>query len=83
MLLALNLEADAAEMCADQYNEITVTYLRRVALNRDAVGEAGGDVSQEAISPRQGNRLSEVEADCVTQYEEVRDAHRHRAARAA
>ena len=29
----LNLEADAAEMCADQYNEITVAYLQGIALD--------------------------------------------------
>ena len=40
----LNLEADAAEMCADQYNEITVAYFRGVALDRDAVrGGVGGE----------------------------------------
>ena len=74
---ALNLEADAAEMCADQYNEITVAYFRRVALSHDAVG---GDVRREATSHRARNRLSEVAADCVSQYEKVRDAHRRRAA---
>ena len=72
----LNLEADAAEMCADQYNEIIVAYFRRVALSHDAVG---GDVRREAISHRGGNRLSEVAVDCVIQYEKVRDAHRQRA----
>ena len=40
----LNLEADAAEMCADQYNEITVAYFQGIALDRDAVG---GDVGGE------------------------------------
>ena len=39
---ALNLEADAAEMCADQYNEITVAYFQGIALDRDAVGEGVG-----------------------------------------
>ena len=40
----LNLEADAAEMCADQYNEITVAYFRELVLSRDAVGgEVGGE----------------------------------------
>ena len=39
---ALNLEAEAAEMCADQYNEITVAYFRRVTLKRDAVGGSVG-----------------------------------------
>ena len=73
----LNLEADAAEMCADQYNEITVAYFRRVALDRDAVGEGVGG---EAISPHVANHLSIAGEDCVTQYEKVRDAHRQRAA---
>lgn len=77
---ALNLEADAAEMCADQYNEITVAYFRGVARNRDVVGGAGGGMKREAISHREGNRLSEVDEHCVTQYEKVRDAHRRRAA---
>ena len=74
---ALNLEADAAEMCADQYNEITVAYFQEIALNRDAVGEGGGG---EAISHRGENHLSKADEDRVTQYEEVRDAHRGRAA---
>ena len=56
----LNLEADAAEMCADQYNEITVAYFRGVALNRDAVGGVAGGVGQEAISRRAVNHLSKV-----------------------
>ena len=73
----LNLEADAAEMRADQYNEITVAYFRRVVLNRDAVG---GDVKREVISHRGGNHPSEVAADYVIQYERIRDAHRRRAA---
>ena len=38
---ALNLEADAAEMCADQYNEITVAHFQEIALDRDAVGGSG------------------------------------------
>ena len=74
---ALNLEADAAEMCADQYNEITVAYFQGIALDRDA---AGGDVGGEAISPHVANYLSMVGEDCVTQYEKVQDAHRQRAA---
>ncbi len=72
----LSLEADAAEMCADQYNEITVAYFQGIALDRDAVG---GDVG-EAISDQMGNRLSTVGEDCVTQHEKIRDAHRQRAA---
>ena len=76
----LNLEADAAEMCADQYNEITVAYFRGVALNRDAIGGAAADVEGEAISRRAANHLSKVGEDCATQYEKVRDAHRQRAA---
>ena len=97
---ALDLEADAAEMCADQYNEITVAYFRRVVLSHDAVG---GDVKRKAISHRVGNRLKYpkthhtilgsmsqeltdntlgiLAADCVIQYEKVRDAHRKRATR--
>ena len=74
---ALNLEADAAEMCADQYNEITVAYFQGIALDRDAVGEGVGG---EAISRRAVNHLSKVGEDCVTQYEKVQDAHRQRAA---
>ena len=76
----LNLEADAAEMCADQYNEITVAHFRGVALNRDAVGGVAGGMGREAISRRAANHLSKVGEDCVTQYEKVRDAHRQRAA---
>ena len=38
----LNLEADAAEMCADQYNEITAAYFQEIALDRDAVGGGVG-----------------------------------------
>ena len=76
----LNLEADAAGMCADQYNEITVAYFRGVALNRDAVGGAAGGVGREAISRRAVNHLSKVGEDCATQYKKVRDAHRQQAA---
>ena len=76
----LNLEADAAEMCADQYNEITVAYFRGVALNRDAIGGAAADVEGEAISHRAANHLSKVDENRVTQYENVRDAYRQRAA---
>jgi len=72
----LDLEADAAEMCADQYNEITVAYFQGIALDRDAVGRAVGG---EAISHRGENHLSKVGKDCVIQYEKVRDAHRRRA----
>ena len=74
---ALNLEADAAEMCADQYNEITVAYFQGIALDRDAVGEGVGG---EAISPHVANHLSMVGEDCATQYEKVQDAHRQWAA---
>ena len=77
---ALYLEADAAEMCADQYNEITVAYFRGVALNRDAVGGVAGGVGREATSRRAANHLSNVGEDCATQYEKIRDAHRQRAA---
>ena len=77
---ALNLEAAAAEMCADQYNEITIAYFQGAALNRDAVGGAAGGVGREAISLRAVNHLSKVGEDCVIQYEKVRDAHRQRAA---
>ena len=73
----LNLETDAAEMCADQYNEITVAYFRQVALSRNAVG---GYVKREVISHRGGNHLSEVAADYAIQYERIRDVHRQRAA---
>ena len=49
---ALNLEADAAEMCADQYNEITVAYFRRVALNSDQPPcEGGKDKAGPFASP--------------------------------
>ena len=74
---ALNLEADAAEMCADQYNEITVAHFQGIVLDRDAVG---GDVGGEAISRRAANHLSKVDENRVTQYKKVRDAHRQRAA---
>ena len=73
----LNLEADAAEMCADQYNEITVAYFQGIALDHDAVG---GDVAGEAISHYGENHLSKVGKDCVTQYEKIQDTHRQRAA---
>ena len=73
----LNLEADAAEMCADQYNEITVAYFQGIALDRDAVGEGVGG---EAISRHTANHLSKVNEGRATQYEKVRDAHRQRAA---
>ena len=72
----LNLEADAAEMCADQYNEITVAYFQGIALDRDAVGR---DVGGEAIFHHGENHLSKVGKDCIIQYEKVRDAHRRRA----
>lgn len=65
---ALYLEADAAEMCADQYNEITVAYFRWSALTRDAVGGAAESVGRE------------VDENCVTQYEKVRNAYRQWAA---
>ena len=77
---ALNLEADAAEMCADQYNEITVAYFRGVALDCDTVGGSGGGVGREATSRRAANHLSKVDENRVTQYEKIRDAHRRRAA---
>ena len=99
---ALYLEADAAEMCADQYNEITVAYFRRVALNHEAIGGAAGGVGREATSRRAANHLKYPEThhtvlgsmsleptdntlgildeNRVTQYENVRDAHRRRAA---
>ncbi len=73
----LNLEADAAEMCADQYNEITVAYFQGIVLDCDAIG---GSVGGEAISRHAANRLSKVRADCVIRYEKIRDAYRQRAA---
>ena len=76
----LNLEADAAEICADQYNEITVAYFQGAALNRDAIGGAAADVEGEAISRRAANHLSKVDENRVTQYEKIQDAHRQRAA---
>ena len=77
---ALNLEADAAEMCADQYNEITVAYFRGVALDCDTVGGSGGGVGREATSRLAANHLSKMDENCVTQYKKIRDAHRRRAA---
>lgn len=74
---ALDLEADAAEMCADQYNGITVAYFQGIALDRDTMG---GDVAGEAISHHGENHLSKVGKDCVAQYEKVRDTYRWRAA---
>ena len=76
---ALHLEADAAEMCADQYNEITIAYFQGTALNRDATGTTA-DVEGEAISHRTANHLSNVGENRITQYEKVQDAHRRRAA---
>ncbi len=73
----LNLEADAAEMCADQYNEITVAYFQGIVLDCDAIG---GSVGGEAISRHAANHISKVGADCVIRYEKIRDAHRQRAA---
>ena len=75
---AINLEADAAEMCAAQYNEITVAYFRRGTLNCDVIGTAGY-VEREVISRRGENRLSKGQ-DRAAQYERIRDAHRQRAA---
>ena len=72
----LDLEADAAEMCAEQYNEITVAYFQGIALDRKAVGEGVGG---ETISHRGENYLSKVGKDCVIQYEKVREAYRRRA----
>ena len=77
---ALDLEADAAEMCADQYNEITVAYFRGAALNCEAAGGAAEGVEREEISRRAANHLSRTNENRVTQYEKVRDAHRGRAA---
>ena len=77
---ALNLEVDAAEMCADQYNEITVAHFRGAAQDRDTVGGSGGGVGREATSRRAANHLSKMDENCVTQYEKIRDAHRQRAA---
>ncbi len=74
---ALDLEADAAEMRADQYNEITIAYFRGIALDRDTIG---GTVAGEAISDQTENHLSKVDENRVTQYKKVRDAHRQRAA---
>ena len=76
---ALNLEADAAEMCADQYNKITIAYFQGTTLNRDATGTTA-DVEGEAISHRTANHLSNVDENRITQYEKVRDAHCQRAA---
>ena len=45
---ALNLEADAAEMCADQYNEITVAYFREVTMNWNAIG--GGVKGEDCVT---------------------------------
>ena len=73
----LNLEADAAKMCADQYNEITVAYFQGIVLGRDAVG---GDVEREVTSRHAANHLSKANENRVTQYEKVRDVHRQRAA---
>ena len=95
---ALNLEADAAEMCADQHNGITVAYFQGIALDREAVREGVGG---EAVSRYTANRLKykthhtvlgslSLELtnntlgisgeDCITQYEQIRDTHRQRAA---
>ncbi len=76
----LNLEADAAEMCADQYDEITVAYFRRGVLNCDAVGGTAEGVRREAICHHAANHLSKVGEDSIMQYEKIRDAHRQRAA---
>ena len=77
---ALYLEADAAEMCADQYNEITVAHFRGAAQDRDVARGTAGGVGREATSRRAANHLSNVGEDCATQYEKIRDAHRQRAA---
>ena len=77
----LSLEADAAEMCADQYNEITVTYFRAGCSGLQCSWTIkGGDVAGEAISHHGENHLSIAGEDCVMQYEKVRDTHRQRAA---
>lgn len=74
---ALNLEAEAAEMCADQYNEITVAYFQEIVLDCEAIG---GSVGGEAISRHAANHPSKAGADYVMRYEKIRDAHRQRAA---
>ncbi len=62
---ALNLEADGAEMCADQYNEITVAYFRWEAERSANAGQTN---------------VAELYRQRAAQYEKVRDAHRWRAA---
>ena len=55
---ALNLEADAAEMCADQYNEITVAYFRGIALDREGVGGEDCVIQYEKIQDTHRQRAA-------------------------
>ena len=61
---ALNIEADAAEMCAEQYNEITIAYFRHEA---------------ERSAKAKRTQVAEAYRERAAQYENVRDAHRRRA----
>ena len=61
---ALNIEADAAELCAEQYNDITIAYFRyKTEGAKRAKWIADATAYQEYTK----------------QYEKVRDAHRRRA----
>ena len=61
---ALNIEADAAELCAEQYDDITIAYFRHKM-------EQAKRAKQVAIATAYRQKTE--------QYEKVRDAHRQRA----
>jgi len=62
---AINIEANAAEMCADQYNDIPIAYFKRRAERAEKAKQA------EAAAKYQQR---------AEKYEKVRDAQRQRAA---
>ena len=62
---AINIEATAAEMCADQYNDIPIAYFKRRA-------ERAAKANQAEVVAKYQQRASK--------YEKVRDTHRQRVA---
>ena len=62
---AINIEANAAEMCADQYNDIPIAYFKRRA--------EGAEKAKQA-------EAAEKYQQRAAKYEKVRDAQRQRAA---
>jgi hypothetical protein len=62
---ALNLEADAADVCAEQYNAIPIAYFKREA---------------ERAESAESTTVAEAYRQRAEQYEKVRDAYRQRVA---